>query len=165
MFHKKYLYKLHNLEDTHLVGAEGVVNAALLHEVVMRTLLHDHASLEACDLVSIAHCGQSVRDDDRRATLARCVQCCLHRRLALCVQRRRRLVEQQHLRVLHQSTCDCDALLLTARQLRAALANQSLVALKDDINIAVRDLNCFVEFWETGPTLGSLVMNSCALAI
>ena len=110
----------------YLVFDERLVNACRsAHELLVRALLHDAPAVEAVDDLSVFDGGESVRDHDGRAPLTRLVQRVLHHRLALGVERRRRFVEQKDLGVSNQCARNGDALLLSARQLRTSLANQS----------------------------------------
>src|SRR5690606_578351 len=91
--------------------------------------LDDAPRLEHVDDVSVANGGQPMRDNERGATLRRAVECRLHGPLAHGVESARGLVEQQHGRILEQHARDRDALLLTAAEAIAALANDRLVAI------------------------------------
>ena len=55
-----------------------------------------------------------------------------------CHTNRRRLVEQQHFRILQERARDCNALLLTARKLRATFAHLGLVPVRQRRHKVVR---------------------------
>ena len=57
------------------------------------------------------------------------IECSLDCSLAFSVQSRRCLIQKQNLRVSHQSSSNCYALLLTAAQLRPTLSHQCVVFL------------------------------------
>ena len=79
---------------------------------------------------ALQHGREPVRDDDRRAVLHQPLERLLHQPLALGVERARRLVEQQDRRVAQDRARDRDALPLSARESRAALAEERVVALR-----------------------------------
>mmetsp|Transcript_3426 Transcript_3426/g.10995 ORF Transcript_3426/g.10995 Transcript_3426/m.10995 type:complete len:221 (-) Transcript_3426:41-703(-) len=132
-----------------LLGGEAVEDAALPdgEQVVVRPLLHDDALLDDGDLVAVLDRRQPVRHRDRRevALLHDVVERRLHDALARVVERRRRLVEQQDRRLLDDGARNGDALLLAARQLAAAQAHLSVVAVAealDDEFVRVRRARC-----------------------
>mmetsp|Transcript_16551 Transcript_16551/g.54032 ORF Transcript_16551/g.54032 Transcript_16551/m.54032 type:complete len:675 (-) Transcript_16551:127-2151(-) len=103
------------------------------HEFLVRSLLHHESVLEDHDPVRRANGAQSVRDDEHRRALRLLAtfpllflsplapkndirKRRLHLRLALGVERGRRLVEDEEARVSHERSCDCEPLLLSARE-------------------------------------------------
>ena len=81
------------------------------------------AVLQHDDAVGVAHRGEAMRDDERRAVAGQQIECPAHRLLADRVQVRGRLVEDQDGRVLEKGAGDGYPLPLAARELRAALAH------------------------------------------
>ena len=90
----------------------------------MRAVLQHH------DLVGVAHGRQAVGDDEGGAARHQRLERLLDARLRRRVERAGRLVEDQDRRVLEQRAGDGQALALAARQGRAALADQGVVALR-----------------------------------
>ena len=82
------------------------------------------------DAVGIDGGGQPVRDDQRGAVAHEPLQRVLHQPLALRIERAGGLVQQQDGRVLEDGARDGDALLLPARQPRAAFAEEGVVAFR-----------------------------------
>src|SRR5262245_18323672 len=85
--------------------------------------LYQLAVLEHDDRVGVAHRGETLRDHERRAVARHALDRRPHGRLAYGVEVRGGLVEDQHRRVLEKRTRDRHALTLTARELRATLAD------------------------------------------
>jgi len=110
----------------------------------MGALFNQRAIREHADLVGVADRRQPVRDHDCRPLGAaqELVECELHHALRLSVKRRSRLVQDQNGWLAHQRTSDCDALLLTARQLYAFIANLRRIARRHaaDERVRVRQL-------------------------
>ena len=77
-----------------------------------------------------AHRREPVGDDDHRASAHDRAHVLLDDPLALVVERRGRLVEDQNARIGGQRAGDGDALALAARQVRAALLDHRVVALR-----------------------------------
>src|SRR5262249_16140127 len=77
------------------------------------------------------HSRQRVGDHDRRGTLDRPVDRLLDQPLRLAIERAGRLVEHEDGRVAHDGARDGDALPLAAREPDAAIANHSIVALRE----------------------------------
>ncbi len=82
------------------------------------------------DPVGFEHGREPMRDDDRGAALHQLFERLLHEPLGLRVERTRRLVEQQNRRILEYRARQRDALALAAREARAALAEERVVALR-----------------------------------
>ena len=94
----------------------------------MRAALDDPAAVVDEDLVGPEDGRQPVGDRDGRPALDQALERRLDEPLADGVERRRRLVEDQDPRVLEEDPGDRDALLLAARELVAALADDRVVA-------------------------------------
>ena len=86
----------------------------------------------------MAHGGQPMRDDQRGALVRDPRQRALDRRLGFVVDRRGRLVEHQDRGLAVQRARQRDALALPAGQLRAALADLAVVALRQRRDELVR---------------------------
>src|SRR5690606_21703184 len=86
------------------------------------------------DAVGVLDRRQPVGDDQRRAALRELVERLLDRALGLGVEGRGRLVEDQDRRVLQEDARDRQPLLLTARELHAALADQRVEALRQALD-------------------------------
>ncbi len=95
----------------------------------MRAALDDAAGLEHKDLVGVDDGRETVRDDQRRAPRSEPLERRLNRALRPHVERGRGLVEHEYRRVLEDRPSDCDTLLLAARELEPALADDSVVLL------------------------------------
>ena len=77
----------------------------------------DNASMiENENLIGIGHRRQAVRNDERRAAGAQCVEGALDLGLRLGIERARRLIEDQDRRILQDGARDGDALALAAGQ-------------------------------------------------
>ena len=96
----------------------------LREQLRVRAAFDDPALVEHDDLVGIDDGREAVGDDDRRAAARDAVERLLDRRLGAAVERAGRFVEDQDRRVLEQGAGDRDALLLAARKLEPALADQ-----------------------------------------
>ena len=100
------------------------VAAALRHQLVVRAELDDAAVLEHADAVGVAHRGEAVRDEDRRAVARGGEDAVEDLRFAAHVELRGRLVEQHDAGAeLHgaQRARERDALPLAAREIGAAV--------------------------------------------
>ena len=117
---------------------EPRVQRARGEQLRVRAARDDAAVIHDDDTVGLLHGGQPVRDDDRRALRHELFERLLHEQLALRVERARRLVEQQDRRILENRARDRDALPLPARQPRAALAEERVVALRQRAQELVR---------------------------
>ena len=96
----------------------------------MRTALDDPAVVEDHDLIGVADGREPVGDRECGAALRELVECLLNRVFGLRVERARRLVQDEDRRVAKDRASDRDALLLTAREAVAALADNGVVALR-----------------------------------
>src|SRR5262249_37810001 len=96
----------------------GVASAGA-DQLVMAAILHDTAALQRDDAMGHPHRGQSVGDDDNRASLRDPAHVLLHDTLALIVERARRLIEDEDAWIADQGAGDGNALALPARH-RAA---------------------------------------------
>ena len=112
-----------------LLAVQPRVDPALGDQLGMRPALDDPAALVDEDPVGAQDRGQSVGDGDRGPALHQALEGGLDEPLRDSVERRGRLVEDQDPRVLEQHPGDRQALLLAARQLVAALADERVVAL------------------------------------
>src|SRR5690606_12939684 len=90
----------------------------------------DPALADAIDDVGRIHPGTLMRDGQDGEVAAELADAVADLRLRGRVQRAGDLVEQQKLRLAHQGTRDRDALALTAREQRAALADDGVHALR-----------------------------------
>ncbi len=90
----------------------------------------DASVVQHDDAVGLQHGGQPVRDDDGGAGRHQRLERLLHGALAFRVERTGGLVEQQDRRVLEDRPRDRDALALAAREPRATLAEEGVVALR-----------------------------------
>ena len=82
------------------------------------------------DAIGLQHGRQPMRDDDGGAALHEFLERLLHQPLGFRIQRTGGLVEQQNRRILEDGARQRDALALAARQPRAALAEECVVALR-----------------------------------
>ena len=90
----------------------------------------DAAAVDHDDAVGIDGGGQPMRDHERGAVAHELLERVLHQPLALRIERAGGLVEQQDRRILEDGARDGDALLLAAREPRAALAEEGVVAFR-----------------------------------
>ena len=95
----------------------------------MRAMFDDPAALVDEDPVGAQDGRQPVGDRDRRAPLHQAFEGRLDESLGDGVERGGRLVEDEDPRILEQHARDGDPLLLTARQLVAALADERVIPL------------------------------------
>ena len=115
---------------TELEVVQAAVQATRAEQLVVCAALDDPAGVEHDDLVRVPHGGEPVRDDQHRAVRHQPVDRLLDQPLRLRVQRARGLVENEDRGIPQQRPCDGDPLPLAAREPRAALAQQGLVALR-----------------------------------
>ena len=94
----------------------------------MRALLDNALVGQDEDLVRVADGGQAVRDGERRSSLHQLFERLLHEVFGLVVQRAGRFVEDQDRRIFQKHPRDGDALLLSAGEADAALADVGIVA-------------------------------------
>src|SRR4051794_17779433 len=103
---------------------ERRVSATTIHELRVRAALHDAPLFHHDDFVGVLDGAQAMCDDERGAIAHELDERLLDATLRLVVERRRRLIEDEDRGVLVERTRDGDALPLTARQLRAAIAHR-----------------------------------------
>src|SRR5262245_53305702 len=96
----------------------------------VRALLDDATALDHDDAIRDAGGGEAMRDDEGRAPARGAVERLDQRVLGRGVEARGRLVEDQDRRVADDRARDRDALLLAARQGRAALGHRRVPALR-----------------------------------
>src|SRR6202030_1680526 len=113
-----------------LLRPQLAVEVAALQQDLVRRDVDQLALLQNEDLVAFGQRRQAVRDDDHRPPLGDAQQVGADHRLALRVEGARRLVEDQDPRVVDQGPGDRDPLLLPARQIRRALLDIGLVAVR-----------------------------------
>ena len=94
----------------------------------MVAALDDAAVVQTDDCVGVAHGGQAVRDDKRRAALHELVHARLHDGLGAGVNARRGLVQNHRRRIGDGGACDRDQLALALRQLCAVAGEHRVVA-------------------------------------
>ena len=140
----------------HVPGHERGVAAAEREQLLVGAALGDPAAIEDHDLVRVAHRGEAVRDDDRRAALGEVLERFAHGALGLHVEGRRGLVEHEHGRVAQDRAGDRDPLLLAAGEAEAALADDGLVAVRelDDLVVDLGGAGGFLELFVGGARLG-----------
>src|SRR5499427_10588092 len=115
--------------DSRLQPMQGCIAAASLDQRVMGAVLDQAAALERDDAIRRPHGREPVRDDENRPPLGDLFHVLLNDALALIVEGTRRLVEDQNAWVGNERAGDRDALALAAREGRAALADDRVVAL------------------------------------
>ncbi len=102
-----------------------------------------------------------MRHHQRGPALHQPVERILHRPLAFGIERRSRFVEQQDRRVLQDRPCDGEALALAARKRHAALADNSLIAIRQGADELVRrcEPGCGLDLLlrGVGPAIGDVV--------
>ena len=104
------------------------IAAAGLDQRVMGAVLDQAAALERDDAIRRPHGREPVRDDQNRPPLGDLLHVLLNDALALIVEGARRLIEDQDARVGDERAGNGDALALAAREGRAALADDRVVA-------------------------------------
>src|ERR1700761_3001785 len=97
----------------------------------MRTLLGDLAFVQDEDLVSTRDGAEAVRDYEHSPALAKEGQSVLDVLLCLCVKSGSCLVEQNNAWALDDSTGDCDALLLTARESQTPVPHFCFITIRE----------------------------------
>src|SRR5688572_23619591 len=112
-----------------LQRVQPVIGAATVHELFVRAVLDDAATLENENAIRVLDGREPVRDDEHRASGEQALDGLLDESLALGVERRRRLVENQDRWVGEERAGDRDALPLATGEARAALAEDRLVPL------------------------------------
>ena len=98
------------------------VEAILAQQRLVRADRVDASALEHDDAVGVAHGGEAMGDDERRAAAREMLEGLRDLALAFGVERARRFVEQQDRAVGEERARDRDALPLAAGELDAALA-------------------------------------------
>src|SRR5262249_947750 len=104
------------------------IAAASLDQRVMGTVLDQAAALERDDAIRRPHGREPVRDDENGAPLGDLFHVLLNDALALIIEGARRLIEDQNARFGDERAGNRDALALAAREGRAALADDRVVA-------------------------------------
>ena len=99
-------------------------------QLLVRAGFDDLAAAHADDAVAVAHCGETVGDDDDGAAAHDRAHVALDDALALVVERRGRFVEDEDARIGDQRAGDGDALALAAGEIGAALLDDRVVALR-----------------------------------
>lgn len=111
-----------------LRAAEGGIGAVQGRQLRVRALLGNLPVDDDDDAAGGADGGKAMGDDERRAVLGQLVKGVLDLRLGHGIERRGRLVKDQDGRIFQEDAGDGDALLLPARQERAALADVGVKA-------------------------------------
>src|ERR1700733_934218 len=111
------------LLDQRLAADQPGVEAVLLEQGGMGSLLHRPAVLHDDDQIGIAHGGQSMGDNDRGAALAQMAEGDLDGCLAFGVERTGRFIQQQDARIAQQGASQGHPLALAAGQTLPAWAN------------------------------------------
>ena len=94
----------------------------------MRPLVNNLPASQDRDAVGVADGGETVRDDQRGASLREPQQRFLHEAFGFGVQRGGRFVEDDEPRVADHRAGDSEALALSAGKLRATFAERSIDA-------------------------------------
>ena len=94
----------------------------------MFAVLSESAAIDGDDPVGAAHRRQAMSDDEDGAPLGDLLHVLLDDPFALVVKGARRLIENEDVRIADQSPRDRDALALPAREARAALADDGVIA-------------------------------------
>ena len=102
----------------------------------MAAVLDQLAVLQTEDDVGVLDGGEPMGDGDGRPALRGPLEGVLDQPLGLGVQRRGRLVQDQDRGVLQEDARDGQPLLLPARELHAALADERVVALRQPFDKA-----------------------------
>ena len=102
-----------------LRGVQLVVCAALGHQFVMRASFHDALIANVQDAVAVLDGGQTVRNDERRASLQQRLNAVLQQLLRLGVDGGGCLVQYQDARVAQQRARESNQLLLPLRKAAA----------------------------------------------
>jgi hypothetical protein len=116
------------------VSPKRGVDAAEGEQLLVRSLLDGAAAVEHDERVHPPDRGQPVRDHDRRPVRHQRPERVLDQRFALGIERTGGLVEDQDRRVLQDRARDRDALALAAGELDAALPDQGVVALGQELD-------------------------------
>ncbi len=94
----------------------------------MLAVFDQPAALNGDDSVGAAHRRQAVSDDEHGAPFGDLIHVLLNHALALVIERARRLIEDEDAWIADQCARDRDALALPAREARAALADDGVIA-------------------------------------
>ena len=116
-------------------AVERGIDAVLRDERIVRTALADAVLIDDDDLIGVLHRREPVRDDERRPAHRQLLKRALDIRLGNGVERAGRLIQNQDRRVLQKQACDGDALLLTAGEHDAALADLGLVSVRESLDL------------------------------
>ena len=108
-------------------------------ELGVRAALDDPAFLQHEDQIGAQHGGQPVRDHDRRPAGERALERGLHRGLGIRVEVRGRFVEHHEVGRLQEQPRNGEALLLTAGETVAALADHGVEAVRKRLD-SLQDL-------------------------
>src|SRR5262244_3297201 len=111
-----------------LQAMQRCIAAAGLDQRVMGAVFDQTATLERDDAIRRPHSRKPVRDDENRPPLGDLLHVLLNDTLALIVEGTRRLIEDQNARIGDERAGNRDALTLAAREGRAALADDRVVA-------------------------------------
>ena len=95
----------------------------------MGARLYDDSVMENHDGLRVSERAEPVRDHDHGPFLHQSLQSLYDERFGFSIERRRRLVEDQDRRVANEGARDADALALSSRERRSALADDRVVTL------------------------------------
>ena len=113
-----------DLFSHHLSLDQLLVVSVPLDQFIMSADLDDFSMLQNDNLARVPDRGQSVRHNNHcLVTLLKRVKRLLHLMLGLSIQSARCFVKKKNSWHAHQSACDCDALLLSARKPDATFTN------------------------------------------
>src|SRR5262249_22096684 len=128
--------------DARLEAMERRVAPLRIDELVVGTVLRQPAAIDGDDAVSPAHRGEAIGNNEDRPTLGDLPHVVLDNPLALVIERAGRLVEDHDARIGDESPGDGNALALATREAAAALAHDSVVALRQFQDEIVRARKC-----------------------
>ena len=126
------------LQAGELSFVQLAVNAVFLgKQLGVGTALLNSFAVHDDDFVCVLDGGQTVRNHEGGAVLAQLVQRILNVVFGHIIQRRGRFVQNQDWWIFQKDPCNRDALLLSAGQLDAALADEGVVALRQGHDVIV----------------------------
>src|ERR1700687_1823691 len=99
--------------DIRLHPMKRRIPAALVDQLVVRSILHQSAAIDGDDSIASAHGRKAMGDDEDGAPLGDALHVVLNYSLAFIVQRTGSFVEDQNARIGHQRPSDGYALTLS----------------------------------------------------
>src|SRR3989344_862218 len=140
------------------------IGSTTRHKLRMTPLFRHPSFLKHDDAVGLTHRGEAMCNNKGSSSAHQKLKRLGNVRFCLWVKRRSRLIQNKNARVAEHRACNRDALLLSHRELDAALPHLLLVLLREFLNKGIgegsfsRFFNLFVSC--VGPTIADIVFDA-----